>query len=215
MFYEIGRWLLMVLTYPMRLFFFKTKAYYEDKADFKIHKKQGAMVITNHYNPCDYMVNLFFFLPRKLHIVAAEKAFRMKIGSFTMRFFGGIQANRNTQSLRFIDESVAVLKEGKLLQIFPEGHTTKDGKIRDFYPTYILIALRADSVIIPVVTDGNYGITKQAHILVGKSIHLSEFGMGPRATKEEICNANHLIRERIIAMRETLEELKQKKSKKP
>ena len=161
MVYDIFRWFGVINAYPVQLLFFKRKTYYEDKEDYRRHKKQGALIISNHYNVFDYIMNLFFVLPRKLNIVASEYSFRNKLISFGMRFFGGIKVDRFSKSLRFMDESIALIKKGKLVQIFPEGRNTPDGEIQDFKPTYIIIALRSDSVIIPIVTDGNYGFFRR------------------------------------------------------
>ena len=208
MIYEFFRWLAIFTGFPTYWVFFKRKTYYEDKEDYKKHKKSGAMIISNHYNMLDFILNMFLVLPRKLYIVASEFAFHNKLIAFGMRFFGGIQADRNKKSLRFIDESVSLIKKGKLVQIFPEGHNTPDGEIKGFRPSYIMIALRADSVIIPIVTDGNYHIFKRTHVIVGKAIYLSEYGLSESSSKSEILTANEQIRDRVIALRKKLDELK-------
>ena len=208
MIYELFRWFAIITAYPAQLVFFKRKTYYEDKADYKRQKKKGALIISNHFNILDYIMNMFLVLPRKLYIVASEYAFRNKLISFGMRFFGGIQADRNSRSMGFIDKSVELIKKGSLVQIFPEGHNTPDGQIKDFRPTFIMIALRAGSRIIPVVTDGSYSLFKRAHVMVGRSIDLSEYGLNEHSSKQDIISANEAIRERVIKLRERLEELK-------
>ncbi len=213
MIYDFFRWYGIITAYPLQLLFFKRKTYYEDKKDYKRHKKQGALIISNHYNVFDYIMNLFFVLPRKLNIVASEYSFRNKLISFGMRFYGGIQANRISKSLRFVDESIALIKRGKLVQIFPEGQNTPDGEIHDFKPTYIIIALRADSAIIPIVTDGNYGFFRQTHTIVGKAIYMSEYGIDAHSSKEEILEANEKIRQRVIGLKAQLDKLSSKGKK--
>lgn len=213
MIYDIFRWFGIINAYPVQLLFFKRKTYYEDKDDYKRHKKQGALVISNHYNVLDYITNMFFMLPRKLYIVASEYSFRNRLISFGMRFFGGIKVDRFSKSLRFIDESITLIKRGKLVQIFPEGRNTPDGEIHDFKPSYIIIALRSDSVIIPIVTDGNYGFFRRAHTLVGKAIYLSEYGIDGHSSKAEILEANDKIRQRVIELKAQLDKLSSKGKK--
>ncbi len=207
MIYDFFRWIGIITAYPLQLVFFKRKTYYEDKEDYKRHKKQGALVICNHYNVFDYMMAMFFMLPRKLYIVASEYSFRNKLISFGMRFFGGIHVDRVSKSMRFIDESIALIKKGKLVEIFPEGQNTPDGEIQEFKPSYIIIALRSDSAIIPIVTDGNYGFFRRAHILVGKAIYLSEYDIDGHSLKSEILEANDKIRKRMLSLKEQLDRL--------
>jgi 1-acyl-sn-glycerol-3-phosphate acyltransferase len=101
---------------------------------------------------------MFVLCPHKLCVVAAEIAFKNPFLRFGMKFFGGIEANRVTKDKSFVPKSVEEIKKGNLVQIFPEGHNTPDGKIHPFYKSYIAIPLDAKAPIIPIVTDGNYGM---------------------------------------------------------
>ena len=150
--------------------------------------KGGTLVISNHYSVFDYMMNLFLFPFRKLHVVywpmSGERLSRRI--RFGMRFFGGIESNRDAMSMSFIDESVKLLEKGKLVQIYPEAHITTDGEMHDFKPSYILIALRAGVPILPVMIDGNYGLFRRAHVIVGTPIDPWDYCTSDDPTREEI-----------------------------
>ena len=204
--YGFFRWLAIVTGWPLQLLFFKRKTYYEDKASQNRFIKGGALIISNHYSVFDYMVNLFLFPGRKLFVVMAEMIFkRGRFFHWAMRCFGGIRSDRDIKGMRFIDESVRVLEKGKLVQIYPEAHTTDDGNMRDFKPSYILIALRANVPIIPVMTDGNYGFFKRVHIIIGKKIYLSDYCQSLNPTREEISALNELVRNKAVELKEELD----------
>lgn len=209
MIYEFGRWLALITGWPAQLVLFKKKIYYEDKSQQNRWVKGGALVISNHYHAMDYMVNLFLFPFRKLYIVVAEFIFhRSRLYHYGMKFFGGVRSDRDIKSMRFMDESVKVLRKGKLLQIYPEA-ATSDGKgLQFFKPSYILIALRAGVPIIPVVTDGNYGFTKRVHLMVGKKIYLSDYCHSENPTKEEIDKLNHMVFNKVQNLIAMMEEKK-------
>ena len=204
MIYEIFRWIGVITGYPFRWLFFSDKIYYENPTT-KRRIKGGALIISNHFNPFDYVLNVFLFFPRKLYVVASEHAFKTSLLKFGMKFWGGIQANRDTKSLKFIAESVRELKKGHLVQIFPEGHNTDDGTIKDFYPSYIIIALKANAPIIPVISDGNYGFNKRVHIIWGEPIDLSQFNLPKKPSKEEITEVNNIIRQKVLDLRSELD----------
>lgn len=208
MIYEFFRWLAIFTAYPFQLILFKRKTYYEDKADWKRVKKGGALVISNHFNFLDYLMNMFVVLPRKLNVVASEDPFRYKLLVFGMKFFGVIQANRITKNMRFMDECAAVIRKGQLVQIFPEGRNTDDGTIKPFKQSYIVIAHRANAPIIPIVTDGNYGFFKRAHVMIGRSIRVSDYitSTRPTPTREELSRVNDMIFGEVLRMRRELEE---------
>ena len=216
MFYDFFRWFVIITGYPLYWLFYKRKTYYEDGAPRKPWKKGGALVISNHFNVHDYILTLFLTLPRKLNVVTSEYGYRNKFLRFGMRFFGGIEANRVTADMSFIDESVELIGREKLVLIYPEGRNTPDGNIHPFKKSYIIIAHGANAPIIPIVTDGNYGFFKRAHVIVGKPINISEYipSADGFPTKEEQDTVNEIVYGKMLALRERLEELKNSKKRK-
>ena len=114
-----------------------------------------------------------------------------------------------------MDEAAEVIKRGQLVQIFPEGRNTPDGNIHDFKKSYLVIAHRANAPIIPIVTDGNYGLFKRASVIVGKEIDISAFFTSDRPTphREELEKANEFVFNKVLMLREELERRKQRRSK--
>ena len=210
--YTFFRLIGLTLGYPAQLFFFKRRTFYEDKKHTHIHRG-GKLIVSNHYNMLDYVMTHFVVYPRKLNVVTSEEPFRNKFFNWGMKFFGAIECNRETRSMRFMDKAAAVIRKGQLVQIFPEGRNTPDGKIHDFKRSYLVIAHRAKAPIIPVVTDGNYGPFRRASVIIGKEIDVSGFFTTDKPTppREELDRANAYVYEHILALRAELEERKRKK----
>lgn len=209
-FYEIFRWIGVITGYPFKWFFFKTKIYYENERATR-RVKGGALVVSNHFSPFDYVQNVFVFFPRKLWVVSTDEPFRNPIVKFAFtKFWGGIQVNRTTMNMRFVSQSIKEIKKGHLVQIFPEGHNTDDGTIKEFYPSYLLIAHRSGAPIIPVVTDGNYGWFKRVHLMIGEPIDLRDY-LPERAKASELTAINNTIRHKVLDLRAELERRKAKR----
>lgn len=204
--YEIGRWLGVITGYPFNWLFFKTKLYYENE---RVPRgiKGGALMILNHFNPLDFVMSCFLVFPRKLYVVASEHAFKNAFLRFGMKFWGGIEANRVTRSMRFVAQSIREIKKGHVVLIFPEGHNTDDGTIKAFYPSYLLIALRSGALIVPYVSDGNYGIFKRLHVIKGEEIDLTQYltNGDEKASKEDIARLNDIVRNKMLALRAELD----------
>lgn len=215
-FYELFRWIAIITCYPFQLLLFKRRTYYEDGSCKPNWRRGGKLIISNHFNFLDYLMSLFIVSPRKLNVIAGEDPFRSPLLRFGMRFFGVIEANRITKNMRFMDQGAEVIRQGKLLLIYPEGRNTPDGKIGPFKPSYIVIAHRADAPIIPIVTDGNYGLWRRAHVMIGKEIHLSDYFTTDRRTpsREDLSRTNELIRNKILELRQELEARKEADRKK-
>ncbi len=214
MIYTIFRLFGLILGYPLQLLFFKRKTYYEDKKQTHIFKG-GKLIISNHFNMFDYVLTSFIVFPRKLNVVTSEAPFKNRFFRFGMKFFGAIQCNRETRNMKFMDESAAVIQRGQLVQIYPEGRNTPDGKIHDFKRSYLVIAHRAKAPIIPIVTDGNYGLFKRTSVIIGKEIDVSQFFTSDRKTppREELEKANDFVFGKVLELREELERRKQRRRK--
>ena len=214
MIFDIFRVIGMFLGYPIQWLFFKQKTYYEDKKNPKTFKG-GKLLISNHYNFFDYGVTSFMVFPRRLSAVTSEGPFKYKFLRFGMKFFGAIECNRITKNMGFMDKAADVIKKGQLVQIYPEGRNTPDGKIHPFKKSYLIIAHRAKAPIVPVITDGNYGIFKRTSVIVGNEIDVSKFFTTDREMppREEIEKANEYVYNKVLELREELEKRKQRRNK--
>lgn len=212
MFYEIFRIIGLVTGYPIQLLFFKRKTYYVDKKNTQL-LKGGKLIVSNHFGMLDYVLTSFVVFPRKLNVVASEMPFKSKLLRFGMKFFGAIEANRETKNMSFINKCADVLKRGQLVQIYPEGKNTPDGKIHEFKASYTLIAHRANVPIVLVITDGNYGLFKRTSVIVSEEIDVSKFmDVNSKTTKKEDRERlNNYIYTRALELRAELELLKNKK----
>jgi 1-acyl-sn-glycerol-3-phosphate acyltransferase len=121
--YELLRCFGLLTGYPLYAIAFRRKVYYEDRAVQSRRLKGGALIISNHYSALDFVYNIFLFPLRKLHVLFADAGWASRAG---MKFFGGIPVDRSSIRMPFIDTSVDLLKSGKIVQIYPEAHTTKD-----------------------------------------------------------------------------------------
>lgn len=212
MFYEIFRIIGLVTGYPIQLLFFKRKTYYVDKKNTHLFKG-GKLIVSNHFSMFDYVLTSFIVFPRKLNVVASEIPFKNKLLKFGMKFFGVIEANRETKNMSFINKCANVLKKGQLVQIYPEGKNSPDGKIHEFKASYTLIAHRANVPIVLVITDGNYGLFKRTSVIISEEIDVSKFmDVNSKTTKkEERERLNNYIYTRALELRAELENLKNKK----
>ena len=211
---EFFRLLGIFTGWPIQLLFFKRKTYYENGKKVKL-KKGGKLIISNHYNLVDYVLGCFVVCPRKLYVVASEHAFRNAFFRFGMKFFGVVKADRTTRSMSFVNESASLIKDGKLVQIFPEGKNTPDGSLQPFFASYVLIAHRANAPIVPIISDGNYGLFKRVRVMIGQEIYISDIvgETGKILRREEIDKVNEYVYNKVAELRQQIEEKKKKKQK--
>ncbi|MCR5611258.1 MAG: 1-acyl-sn-glycerol-3-phosphate acyltransferase [Clostridiales bacterium] len=188
------------------LMVYKPKIYFEEGNRKTNRIKGGALIVSNHYLFMDYPMTMFHWFGRRVHCVMLEYVFGFSwFLKLSAEIIGGINAKRDSKGMGFMDESVRLIKKGRLVQIYPEAKNTPDGKIHDFKPSYVLIALRADAPVVPFILDGNYGFFKRAHAIVGKPIMLSDYCRSADPSREEIETLNAIVREKALELKETLD----------
>ncbi len=214
---ELLRYFAIITGWPLYKLVFKTRIYYEDEIGKENRKIRGAaLIVSNHFSGLDYMITLFHYFGRKVYVIMLEEVFKKSAFlRWSIKIIGGIRADRDIKRMRFMDEGVKVLRMGKLLQIYPEAHNTTDGLMHGFKPSYVLIALRADVPIVPLIVDGQYGIKKRAHAIIGKSIRLGDLCPTSDPTREQIEYLNNVVHDKAMELKALLDKkiLEEKEAK--
>ncbi len=192
--------------------FFKWKIYYENKQVQTTAVHKGAMIVSNHKAIMDvpFYTILFFKTPVRFLVADVVYDTNVKIVSHMLNRMGCLRVDRATMDFSFIDESVKALLQGDRICIFPEGQLPREGKMSRFTPSYVMIALQSGADIIPVYTDGCYGMTKRAHVTIGEPINLKAICDKEYPSKEDIQMCNDIVLNKI---KELGKETERKKAK--
>ena len=202
--------------WPVAMLFYKPKIYYEDKKEQGKRMPAPGIFVSNHTNLLDFPLHLCTFWSRNIRFLVAEVQFTNgKLFSWFLYKLGAIKVDRVSRDFSFIGESLEALDSGRCIGIFPQGRIPlKDEGFIPYKPSLGYIASKTDAPIIPVYTDGNYGIFKRAHIIIGKRIYLSELdisGIDGSAAAEVITAA---VEKKTVELSVMLEEkLKNEKDK--
>ena len=190
---------------------FRTKIYYEDKNIQNRKIKGPAIIVSNHKDVWDFATNMFTFWGRNLRCVVADvtghKNWFMK--QF-MRWLGNIVINRESLELGFIDQSVKILKDGGVLELFPETRlplpSEKDKELLPFTTSAAYIAYLANAKIIPVYTTGKYFKKERNRIIIGTPINVGDMFDKSVDEKTNLTNITNALQEKILKLKHELEE---------
>lgn len=201
-------WFVKITAYPVQLFCFRTKIYYENNKVQKRRIKGPAIIISNHTSVFDYAVYLFVFFSRTLRFQMAEVLFEKKFLGVFLKMLGGIIVDRNTHNFGFIAKSQDVLASGGVVGIFPESRLPLKNEQRplEFKTSAAYIALSTGVPIIPVYTNGSYYNKKRARVIIGEPIYVDDFIDNGLTDKENIDNLTSFMRQRIIELEKILYE---------
>ncbi len=191
--------------------FLKPKVYKANK-NTKRFLPKNAILMSNHTSLMDFVLYLVIFCFRNIHFLMAEVLFNKgKLFSWFLYKIGGIFVDRDVCNFSFVDESLSILDKNRVLGVFPQGRLPVDGKPFPYKPGIVLIALKTNAPIIPVYTDGNYGLFKRAHVMIGEEIHISDYVSSVDVSEDDLKRLAKILEEKNYALKDELKKRMNKK----
>lgn len=184
--------------------FMKPKVYRDDGA--KRHLPKNCILISNHKSLLDFVLYLIVFPFNTIHFLMAEVLYNKgRFFSFLLNSWGGIKVERDEKDFSFIAESVDVLNDGGRVGIFPESRLPINGKPWPFTTSAAFISLNCDAPIVPVYTDGNYGIFKRASVCIGKPFYAADYVKEGLNDEEQIKHITDIIEGKVYELKKIIE----------
>ena len=144
-FMDLGRVTLMPL-----LLLYRVKARTPQGEKYRRILRGGAIIAANHTGFLDPVALFVTFWYRRFFYLAAEVVMDGSFKSKLMAGCGAIRIDRNIADMEAIRRCVALLKEGHVLGVFPQGQITKTEEVSALKHGTVLMALQADVPIIPM-----------------------------------------------------------------
>lgn len=165
-----------------------------------VPQRGGYMIVCNHQSYSDPIL-LGIRLKQHLYFMAKAELFDHKLLGVIIKGLGAFPVNRGRGDTSAIDKSVALLGEGKVLAIFPEGTRSKTGEPLRPKSGAAVIAQQTGADVLPcaIVFGKRRWIRKPATVYIGELIPnalLQADEQSPAAIKE----ATRLIWDRVLAL---------------
>lgn len=122
-----------------------------------VPKTGGAILVSNHLNNADPCVIPGVF-SRRIITMAKKEMFKWPVISLLFRFIGAFPVDRQGADLAALREAQAVVNDGILLLMFPEGTRSKDCQLHEGFAGTALVAYRTGAPIIPIAITGTQHI---------------------------------------------------------
>lgn len=135
--------------------------------------KGPVILAINHVSIWDPIVAAAS-LPRQVSFMAKEELFAIPILGGIFSRLGAFPVKRGQGDMNAIRQSLAILKEGRVLGLFPEGTRSKTGDIQKGMPGMVLLMEKSQASVVPVKVYGTPSlITKgwgKIGVIVGKPL---------------------------------------------
>ncbi|MDE2125434.1 MAG: 1-acyl-sn-glycerol-3-phosphate acyltransferase [Armatimonadetes bacterium] len=123
----------------------------------QVPRKGGVIIAANHISDCDPAA-IGMALPRRCWFMAKQELFEMPLVGWVVRTMHGLPVRRWTADHAALQRSIALLKSGQALVVFPEGKISEDGYLQPFSPGVMLLAAYSGAPIVPALVLGTDGI---------------------------------------------------------
>ncbi|KUO71112.1 MAG: acyl-phosphate glycerol 3-phosphate acyltransferase [Desulfosporosinus sp. BRH_c37] len=115
---------------------------------------EGPVILAiNHQSIWDPLVAASS-LPRKVSFMAKEELFSIPVLGKIFSKLGAFPVKRGHGDMNAIRQSLAILKEGHVLGLFPEGTRSKDGEIQKGLPGMVLLMEKSKAAVVPIKVFG-------------------------------------------------------------
>lgn len=165
-----------------------------------VPQKGPYFLVSNHLSWTDIPL-VPAYLSDQVVYLAKEELYKSKIG-WLVRFLGAIPVKRGEADRQLLRASDDLLKRGKILIIFPEGHRSDNHQLIQAHAGMGMIALRAGVPVLPVAVCGSERALKtfrpRVTISYGEPIVLKP--RGAKITKDDILEATDTVMRHIAAM---------------
>lgn len=111
---------------------------------------EGPVILAiNHQSIWDPLVAASS-LPRQVSFMAKEELFSIPILGTIFLKLGAFPVKRGQGDMNAIRQSLGILKEGRVLGLFPEGTRSKDGEIQKGLPGMVLLMEKSKAAVVPI-----------------------------------------------------------------
>lgn len=119
----------------------------------KIPLKGAAVLAANHRSYLDPVV-LALTTPRRINFIAKEELFQNPLFGKIITSLGAFPLKREKMDKSAYKKAIQILREGRILALFPEGTRSISGKLGNLKGGFIRIAIHCRVPVIPVVIRG-------------------------------------------------------------
>ena len=131
---------------------------------------EGRLVVcSNHFSNWDPLVIAAFF-KRKISWMGKKELFEGKILKYPLSWLGVFPVDRHETDITAVKTALKILKDERVLGIFPEGTRVKEYNPDNAKSGVALLALRSKAPVLPIYIKSNYKYFKPLTIVIGEAI---------------------------------------------
>nr|WP_246942488.1 lysophospholipid acyltransferase family protein [Bacillus pinisoli] len=133
----------------------------------------GVLICSNHIDNLDPPV-VGISSPRPIHFMAKDELFRVPVLKNILPKINAFPVKRGMSDKQALRTGLQLLKDGKVLGLFPEGTRSKTGELGKGLAGAGFFALRTEAKVVPCAIVGPYQPFKPLKVVFGKPIDFEQ-----------------------------------------
>lgn len=179
------------------LLIFRMKKYNPDGTRYKGIIRGGAVAVANHRSFVDpfYLGTALWY--RRVFCLASELVMRNPFVRILLRGMGCIKIDRTISDITAVKKTVALLKKGNIVAIFPEGTLKTDDSVDSIKSGAILFALQANVPIIPMYIKKREHWYNRQKVVIGNPFLCSDYCKKKMPSLADINELSNILLEKM------------------
>ncbi|PIC71954.1 1-acyl-sn-glycerol-3-phosphate acyltransferase [Sporosarcina sp. P16b] len=178
--YPLGKFLISTVCFPL----YRIKVI--GKENFP--KEGGVLLCTNHIDNLDPPI-VGITSPRTVHFMAKEELFDMPILKTVLPKVQAYPVKRGMSDREAFRKTIKLLREDKVVGLFPEGTRSKTGEIGKGLAGAGFFALKGGNAkVVPCAIIGPYKAFSQLKVVYGEAMDMTPY-RERKASAEEVTEA--------------------------
>ncbi|WP_043933586.1 lysophospholipid acyltransferase family protein [Bacillus sp. EB01] len=150
--------------------------HYEIIGQENVPKDGGVLLCSNHIENFDPLL-VGITTKRPVHFMAKEEIFKVPVLKNVVLMCNAFPVKRGMSDREALRKGLNVLKEGKVLGLFPEGTRSKTGELGKGLAGAGFFALRSNAHVVPCAIIGPYKAFSKLKVVYGKPIDMEKARM--------------------------------------
>ncbi|MDR1092536.1 MAG: 1-acyl-sn-glycerol-3-phosphate acyltransferase [Clostridiales bacterium] len=170
----------------------------------KNRPKRGAVICCNHYSLPDPLIVGMHILRRLRYVIKKEFAKNI-FGKFFVWGIGSVTVDRGKADLKALRKMLNLLKAGKALMMFPEGHRNRggeDGGMLELRNGAVMLAAKTRVPIVPAAFLKKPRYFRRNYLAYGEPLEFPEL-YGVPLTKDKLDAASRRLAESMERLKKT------------
>ncbi len=146
------------------------KFHHEERLD----RRAPFIVIANHLSWLDPMAIALICRRYEIRFMGKKELASSKIAGYFMQKLHMISVDRHASDIQAMRACTKVLREGRVLGMFPEGTRHQKEMMSEVESGVALLALRSQAPLVPIYISGKIRPFHVTHVTVGEDIHYQD-----------------------------------------